>query len=872
MPRGAPRRALALVSAGLVVAGVALVPTAASAGDWPNSVVASVPLPWALDVAFDPAGATAFVVREGADVVDVVDVASRTVLPPAIPVGDTGLGTQIAMSPNGDVALVSNVDGGTVSVIDAQLRVVIETLVVGGSPTGIAFSPDGSTAYVGNGGDGTDGSVSVIDVGSWATTTLPVGGSPQLLAVSPDGTELWVPGDANGGVTVFDTANLDAVASIPMPQAATVVAFAPDGSAAFVGMGQGGDGEVVRVDTATRTATASSAGIPLGGWLFAELVVTPDGETVFAVTTEAGLAVLEASTLAAVTQTLDGDLRPGAALTPDGGELWVANEGTSSVEIYAFEGPRITTTTLPDGVGGKSYGPATLSAVNPSTLPVSFSSSDLPSWLTLDAASGSLTGTPPPTGASYSFTVVVTDAAGHSGTAPFSVLIHDPAEVQSLAITPSASRVLQGSTISLAVAARLDGGATVPLSSGVTFSSDVATDVVVGSTVTFRHASTHTVTARWEGFAASVAIVVIPVIAGEVQWPDTVVGTLRAGVGYSDVAVSPDSATAYATGDALDVIDTATGTVRASVAISGAGGVDVGADGSLVAVTSTFSGASSAIVLVDTATLATTSVPTTGNLEDVAFSPDGSTVVAVGQSVWIVDLAAPGSPRELPITGDSVAITPDGAAAWISSSSGMYAIDLATGAAVPIDASTPSEIAFTPDGATALACDTPHSLAFFDVATRTVKRSIPLVGPAVGCVMWVKPGGLEAYVIAPPAHANQGGEGVTVAFTVDIASATILKTIPNTGFATGLALAPDGSIGYISQLGDGGLTVLAYGGPDPLAPDGDLAATGAALSPAAPTGLGLALIAAGLLVGALARRVRARSATRPSSERALRNA
>jgi YVTN family beta-propeller protein len=851
MPNGASSRFLAIASGGLIVAGIALLPTAANAGEWPNSDVASVSISGTpVDVAFDPAGTTAFVATF-TNTVAVVDVATRTVTA-SIPVGSTNLTTRIEASPDGGLVLVSNTSDGTVSVIDADALAVVQTIDVGEGPSGIAFSPDGSIVYVANSGDGT---VSAIDTASWSVTTITVGGAPGVLAVSPDGSELWVPGDANDGVTVIDTATLAIVTSIiGMPEQPVVVAFAPGGAAAFIGLGNGGTGGVARVDPATRTVTDSLGGLPLAGEFLADLLVTPDGETLFAVSYSGALTVIDAATLDIITQTVDTTLRPGAALSP-GGELWVAIGDPSSVEIYAFENPSVTTTTLPDGVGGAPYGPVTIAAVNPSTLPVSFSSPDLPSWLFLDPTTGSLSGTPPAIGATYSFTVVATDTEGHEGSAALAILVRDPLAIESLVVIPSDTRVLQGSTISLDVAAQQFGGARVPISSGVTFSSDVPSDAIAGSTVTFRDASTHTITAQWGSFSSEVAIVVIPVIDGEVQWPDTVVDVLGPSVDYTDVAVSPDSATAYATrSGGLDVIDTATGVVRASVAPGIAGGpfagVEVSPDGSLVAV------GSGDVVLVDAATLAAATVVTDGSIEDVAFSPDGTTVVAIGDALWIIDVATASVTATAPVTGSYVTVSPDGEI-WVSGDDGISIVGLASGAILAtIPTSVNSRVTITPDGTTALSCDSPTRIAFIDVASRAVTRSIPIAGGHEYCAMWLKPGGTEAYFVASPLHPNQGGEGVGVALLIDVEAATIADTIPYTGFASGLALAPDGSIGYIAQYYSGipgGLAVLEYGGADPLLPVGPLASTGLSAQPDAMSALALGLVAGGVLVGTLAR-------------------
>jgi DNA-binding beta-propeller fold protein YncE len=78
----------------------------------------------------------------------------------------------IAMSPNGRVALMANPDGGFVFVlnIDAQHNVTLKgTIPMSGSPWGIDFTPDGTKAYVtvpgsDNPGHGQPGNVAVLSI------------------------------------------------------------------------------------------------------------------------------------------------------------------------------------------------------------------------------------------------------------------------------------------------------------------------------------------------------------------------------------------------------------------------------------------------------------------------------------------------------------------------------------------------------------------------------------------------------------------------------------------------------------------------------------------------------------------------------------
>ncbi len=81
------------------------------------------------------------------------------------------------------------------AVIATATNIVTDTITVGTGPCGVAFSPDGNSAYVTNGGGTSDGTVSVIDTATNTVTLapIPVGANPYGVAVSPDGTVAYVP-------------------------------------------------------------------------------------------------------------------------------------------------------------------------------------------------------------------------------------------------------------------------------------------------------------------------------------------------------------------------------------------------------------------------------------------------------------------------------------------------------------------------------------------------------------------------------------------------------------------------------------------------------------------------------------------------------
>jgi len=93
-----------------------------------------------------------------------------------------------------------------------------------------------------------------------------------------------------------------------------------------------------------------------------------------------------------------------------------------------------------------------------------------------------------------------------------------------LTITPSADHVDQGDSLTFTVSGTNHSGDAIA-TTGATLTSDVATDVITGLTVTFPHASPHQITASFAGITATVLVEVTPAAAVEPAEPDDVEAT-----------------------------------------------------------------------------------------------------------------------------------------------------------------------------------------------------------------------------------------------------------------------------------------------------------------------------------------------------------
>ena len=171
--------------------------------------------------------AYAFLPLANVDQAAVLDTTTNGLLP-AIATGD--LPTGVAVSHDGRRAYVVNQEGDSVTVIDVATMTPATTIPVGNAPYTIAVSPDDRKAYVTRPADDT---VTVLDLTTNTSTgdiALP-GLSPRGIAFAPDGQTAWVVGI---GLRRIGVATNTAGPGMSLAGAADAVAVSQDGMTAFV--------------------------------------------------------------------------------------------------------------------------------------------------------------------------------------------------------------------------------------------------------------------------------------------------------------------------------------------------------------------------------------------------------------------------------------------------------------------------------------------------------------------------------------------------------------------------------------------------------------------------------------------------------------
>jgi len=181
-------------------------------------------------LAFGPGGADLYVSAFGANKLDVVSMASRSVVH-AYPVSAGPAG--VAVSPNGVWAVVAAEDGGVVDQITLASGAV-DAGTINGIPLGVTISPDSRYAYV---TQHSYDQVRALDLHAhaWLAQAAAVGDAPIGVAVSPDGSLLYVADNGVSGepgdISVVSTSSLQRVRTADVDGKYPYgVAVSPDGT------------------------------------------------------------------------------------------------------------------------------------------------------------------------------------------------------------------------------------------------------------------------------------------------------------------------------------------------------------------------------------------------------------------------------------------------------------------------------------------------------------------------------------------------------------------------------------------------------------------------------------------------------------------
>jgi len=248
-------------------------------------------------------------------------------------------------------AYVANYASGTVNVINTANNTVIATVTVGGGPTGVCISPDGTKAYVTN---QNDGNISVINTaGNTVVATIPVGNMPNGVCISPNGTKAYVTNQNDGTISVINTASNMVTATINVGSNPIGVSVSPDGTKAYVVNRNDYNVSVINTTSNTVTATVAVGSFPIG------VIVSPDGTKAYVANSGSNnVSVINTASNTVTATVAVGSFPYGVSVSPDGTKVYVANyfDGTISA-INTASNTVTTTVTVGNSPVGVSVSP-----------------------------------------------------------------------------------------------------------------------------------------------------------------------------------------------------------------------------------------------------------------------------------------------------------------------------------------------------------------------------------------------------------------------------------------------------------------------------------------------------------------------------------
>lgn len=282
-----------------------------------------------------------------------------------------------ALSPAGNHLIVVGQD--FIYKIDATTKAVVGTISISGVWTyGAVFSPDGTKAYV------TAANIDRLYVINFAsmtiTDTVVVGDAPQGIVITPDGSKIFVANQLGNSTSVLTTSNNQVVATIP--------------------------------------ALYSYNGVNNYTLNPIQLAINPAGTRVFVIGTSGRrVQVLDVATQAPIagnpTVFVIGEVAYTGVVSRDGNTLYVGCVGTVGAggqAVYIVPMVQFGNLTAPNATVGTNYS-FSPNAIN--TASYSLLSGSLPTGLTLNSATGQITGTPTVAG-TYSFTILATGDVDNS--------------------------------------------------------------------------------------------------------------------------------------------------------------------------------------------------------------------------------------------------------------------------------------------------------------------------------------------------------------------------------------------------------------------------------------------------------------------------
>ena len=432
------------------------------------------------------AGASSFTIRAtdgsgafGSRAYSVTTSAAVTVNPAALPNGTVGSGyTQTVTASGGNGSYTFGISAGALPTglsLNASTGAITGTPSIGGASSFTITATDGNGATGSRAYTVTINAAIAVNPASLPNGTIGVAYAQTVSATGGSGTYTF--SVSSGALPAGLTLNASTGAVTGTPSAAATSAFtitATDGN--------GASGSRPYSVTINAAVTVNPASLPGGtvGAAYSQGISATGGTGTYTFSVTAG-ALPAGLALNPTTGVLSGT--PSSAATSIFTVTATDGSGATGARAYTVTinaGIAVNPAALPAATAGAPYNQSVSATGGSGTYTFSVSLGTLPVGLTLNAATGSITGTPT-TAATSSFTITATDGNGATGSRPYTFTVNAAVTVNPATLPAGTVGAAYSQTVS---AAGGNGSYTYSVSAGVLPSGltlNVGTGVVSGT-------------------------------------------------------------------------------------------------------------------------------------------------------------------------------------------------------------------------------------------------------------------------------------------------------------------------------------------------------------------------------------------------------
>jgi gliding motility-associated-like protein len=680
----------------------------------------------------------------------------------------------LSVSPDGSRLYVVNTESASVSVINTATDQVITTIPVGSYPYGIVVSPDGKTVYV---TDQASNAISVIDAATnTVNSTITLSEyAPWGISISPDGAELFVADYLSNSLSIIKTSS-GAVKTVEVGTTPIGVSMSSKANLVYVANFGAGTVSVVNVQTATAVATIPVGASPTGA------TISPDGTRVYITNTGSNtVSVINTATNQVIATIPVGAEPEGISVSPDGSLVYVMNTNDNTMSVINTSSNSVAATSSVNN-GQYSIGNF-VAGCSPVKLTITVNPAPSLSVTNVTGTISACAGSPSASPLVQQFSV-----SGRGLTA--GPLVTAPSGFE-VSLSPGGG---YGNSVKLTTTSN-------PQSVYVRSAASAPAGTIVGNIIVTA-SGTQTQNVAVSGVVNTLTTV------NPVQNQEVTNGSLTNAINFSGTG---NPFTWVNDTPAIGLAGSGSGSIPAFLAVNSGSTplvatVTVTPKAYPLAYISNY--ADGTVSVINTVTNQVVTTIKVGNQPTgVSVAPDNETVYVADDAdnaVAVINTTTNTVVKTITVglNPPSLMVTPDGKALWVlnANSSSVSVVNTATNAIVktiPL-AAIPVNIAISKDGGKAYITDFASNVEVISVASGAAIATIPVGQEPL--LLAVSPNGQRVYV------ANYQSGDVSV---INTATNTVLETITVGSGAEGVVVSADGSTVYITNRNSNTLSVIS---------------------------------------------------------------